>query len=154
MTEQEIEKVVRACITKTPHMSLATVSDGKPWVCEVHFAYDDDLNLYFVSKQATRHCQEIAVNPHVAGNIIKQHPLDEAPNGIYFEGEASAIAPTDEDIDRYISQLARDKAQLADWLQEPNGRRMYKITVSNWAVFGNFDGNGHAKYEFERRQVS
>ena len=48
MDNDEIEKIIREYITKIPHMSLAAVSDNKPWVCEVHFAYDNDLNLYFV----------------------------------------------------------------------------------------------------------
>lgn len=144
-----IEKNVRELVTLTPHMSLATMSCNKPWVCEVHFAYDDDLNLYFVSKQTTRHCQEIAANSHVAGDIIKQHPLTEAPNGLYFEGEAEQIEASPEDIQRYCNALNRDAAQLTEQLKEANEWRMYRIKVTNWAIFGNFDGNGHAKHELQ-----
>ena len=147
MNHNDLEKIVRGLITKTPHMSLATVNGDKPWVCEVHFCYDDDLNLYFVSKETTRHCQEIANNPNVAGNIVKQHPLTEAPNGLYFEGMAKEIATTDEEIEQYCTALGRDQSQLKQQLTEPNGRRMYKITVQKWAIFGNIDGNGHAKHE-------
>jgi uncharacterized protein YhbP (UPF0306 family) len=147
MNSQLIEKSIRELITKTPHLSLATVNKGKPWVCEVHFAYDDELNLYFVSKLSTRHCQEIASNPHVAGNIIKQHPLTEAPSGLYFEGMAEEIVPSEADIARYCTALGRDITQLKEQLSEPNGRRMFRIKVSNWAVFGNIDGSGHAKHE-------
>lgn len=147
MNNQVIEQVIRENITKTPHLSLATVYDNKPWVCEVHFAYNDELNLYFVSKLTTRHCQEIVKNPHVAGNIIKQHPLTEAPNGLYFEGVAEEIDPSEDDVARYCTALGRDVSQLKDQLQEPNGRRMFRIKVSNWAVFGNIDGKGHAKHE-------
>lgn len=145
MTEQDIEKVIREYITKTVHMSLATVSGNKPWVCEVHFAYDNDLSLYFVSNTNTRHCQEIAVSPNVAGSIVRQHALSEAPNGIYFEGTAKMIEATSEDIERYATLLERDSDKLAQWLTED--KRMYKITVNNWAAFGNFDGNGHEKHE-------
>jgi uncharacterized protein YhbP (UPF0306 family) len=151
MNNQDIEKVIREYITKTIHMSLGTVHDNKPWVCEVHFAYDDDLNLYFVSNQSTRHCQEIAKNPNVAGNIVRQHALDEAPNGIYFEGTAGMINAEPEDIERYAGMLKRDADKLAQWLTED--KRMYKITVSNWAVFGDFDGNGHAKHELQWGQI-
>lgn len=147
--EEIIESSIRENIKKSPHLSLATVRDNKPWVCEVHFAYDDDLSLYFVSKLTTRHCQELADNPNVAGNIVKQHPLTEAPNGLYFEGGAQEINPSEEDITRYCTALGRDAQQLKDQLQEPNGRRMFKIRVSNWAVFGNIDGNGHAKHEMQ-----
>lgn len=149
MSNEEIEKVLREYITRTPHMSLATVSGSKPWVCEVHFAHDDNLNLYFVSKQTTRHCQEIAANSYVAGDIIKQHPLTEAPNGLYFEGEAEQIGVSPEDIQRYCNALNRDATQLAEQLKEAEARRMYRIKVTNWAIFGNFDSNGHAKHELQ-----
>ncbi len=66
----DVEKIIREYIDKTIHLSLATSSDNKPWVCEVHFAYDEQLNLYFRSLKSRRHSQEIAKNPNVAGNII------------------------------------------------------------------------------------
>lgn len=147
MNNEVIEKAVRELITASPHMSLATVSNNKPWVCEVHFVSDSDLNLYFVSKVNTRHCKEIAENPNVAGNIVKQHALTEAPSGIYFEGVSKQINPTQDDIKRYVTALDRDIDQLTAQLKEPEGRRMYKIEVSNWAVFGNIDDSGHAKHE-------
>lgn len=143
----DVEKIVREYIDKTVHMSLATVKDNKPWVCEVHFAYDDQLNLYFVSKMPTRHCIEIAANPYVAGNIVKQHGLEELPAGIYFEGVAEMLKdPTEDDISRYCSRLGRDKSEVSPQLNEENGRRMYKITVSNWAAFGKFGEEPMRKY--------
>jgi len=142
-----IESIIRDdLIDKTLHMSLATARDAKPWVCEVHFAYDKDLNLYFVSKTGTRHCRDISDNHHVSGNIVKQHLLTEAPSGLYFEGTAKQIEATTQDIDRFSLRLQRDAAQLSSQLVELNGKRMYKVSVSNWAIFGNFDGSGHVKH--------
>lgn len=145
----DVEKIIREYIDKTVHMSLATVADNKPWVCEVHFAYDEDLNLYFVSKISTRHCQEIEKNSSVAGNIVKQHELAELPNGIYFEGEAEQINASAEDIKRYCSRLGRDEVELTAWLNEGIERKMYKISVNNWAAFGKFDQETLQKYELE-----
>lgn len=149
MDEGSIEKNIRDLITKTPHLSLATVSENRPWVCEVHFAYDEQLNLYFVSKPSTRHCREIENNNNVAGNIIKQHSLSEAPKGLYFEGFAQMIEASDEDIERYATSLRRNFEQIKTQLDEENGRRMYRIVVGNWAVFGDIDGSGHAKRELK-----
>lgn len=139
----DVETIVREYIDKTVHMSLGTATkDGKPWVCEVHFAYDDDLNLYFVSKLTTRHCIEIAENPNVAGNIVRQHPLDEPPGGIYFEGNARVLdSPSERQLDAYCTRLERDKDQLIGQLKEENDRQMYQINVANWAAFGKF-GDG------------
>src|SRR5690606_5100432 len=121
----DVEKVIREYIDKTVHLSLATVSDNRPWVCEVHFAYNNELNLYFVSKLTTRHCREIAANPSVAGNIVKQHGLEESPNGVYFEGLAEIVEkPTNEELDNYCLRHNRNREGLADKLKEENGGRM------------------------------
>ena len=148
MTEPEVEKIIREYVTMTPHMSLATVKNDKPWVCEVHFVADDDLNLYFVSKPEPRHCQEIAGNSYVAGNIVKQHALTESPNGIYFEGQAQAIQAGDTDIRRYCETLGRNTEEVTSFLTD-GVSRMYRISVSNWAAFGNFEGNGNAKHQLQ-----
>ncbi|HLZ15367.1 MAG TPA: hypothetical protein VKQ34_05305 [Candidatus Saccharimonadales bacterium] len=37
----DIEQIIRDYLPDVVHMSLATCKDNKPWVCEVHFAYDD-----------------------------------------------------------------------------------------------------------------
>ncbi len=78
----DIEKIIREYIDKSPHMSLASVSGNKPWVCEVQFAYDEKLNLYFRSLKSRRHSQEIASNSHVAGNIVRQHELGGLPESL------------------------------------------------------------------------
>lgn len=143
----DVEKIVREYIDKTYHMSLATVKENKPWVCEVHFAYDEGLNIYFVSKVDTRHCQEIAKNKYVAGNIVRQHELSEYPGAVYFEGEASMVEnPTEDEVKLYCTRLNRDEQQLVDQLQESGGRKMYKIRIKNWAAFGKFGEDSGKKY--------
>ncbi|HET7640788.1 MAG TPA: pyridoxamine 5'-phosphate oxidase family protein, partial [Ktedonobacteraceae bacterium] len=77
-------------------MSLGTCADGRPWVCEVHFMYDDDLNLYMRTRTTTRHAQEIQMNPQVAGDIVTQHFLNQKPRGVYFEGQAELLDGVDE----------------------------------------------------------
>lgn len=142
----DVEQIVREHIDKTVHMSLATVSDNKPWVSEIHFAYDDDLSLYFVSKQNTRHCQEIANNPAVAGNIVRQHELSEYPGAIYFEGAAEVLEnPTELQIESYCKRLRRDVAQVTAQVQRDSESRMYIISVNNWACFGKFDDSNKGK---------
>jgi len=144
----DVEKIVREYIDKSLHMSLGTSKENKPWVCEVHFCYDEDLNLYFVSLPESRHCKEIADNPFVAGNIAKQHDITESPNGIYFEGTAVALETvSDDEVALYCNRLMRDAVELQGRLAQANGHRMYKIEVKNWAAFGKFGGDKNQKYE-------
>jgi uncharacterized protein YhbP (UPF0306 family) len=92
----DVEQVIRDYLPEVGHMSLGTSSNNRPWVCEVHFTYDDNLNLYFRSLASRRHSQEIAANPNVAGNIVKQFQLGESPVGTYFEGTAQMLTSDEE----------------------------------------------------------
>jgi uncharacterized protein YhbP (UPF0306 family) len=147
----DIEKIIREYIPKIIHMSLATVKDNKPWVSEVHFAYDDDLNLYYRSLLSRRHSKEIANNHSVAGNIVKQHVIGEKAVGVYFEGTAKLLDPGDEQNTAFESIKA--KLQTGDEIFEeamrPDGHQFFKISVDTFYVFGAFNGNPSRKYELK-----
>ncbi|MBP7807230.1 pyridoxamine 5'-phosphate oxidase family protein [Candidatus Saccharibacteria bacterium] len=147
----DVEKVIREYIGKSPHMSLATVSGDKPWVCEVHFAYDENLNLYFRSKPATRHSQEIAINSNVAGNIVRQHALDEYPHAIYFEGTAEMMTDENrfETLCGYFMNLGIGNESMIDDAKKADGHKFYKITVENWYAFGKFGSESGQKHKLE-----
>jgi len=145
----DVEKVVREYIDKTVHMSLATVEGDQPWVCEVHFAYDKDLNLYFISLPTRRHSQEIAANNKVAGNIIDKYELGQPVVGVYFDGSAEMLEAGE---DRKIAVDAiKERLKRADDLESeldsPDGHRIYKIKVKNWYVFGRFGASSGQKHQ-------
>lgn len=147
----DIEKIVREYIDKSIHLSLGTSKDNKPWVCELHFVYDDQLNLYFRSLKSRRHSQAIALNPNVAGNIAKQHTVDEYPHAIYFEGTASMV---DDEQERqklfpvFKNRLGATEDTL-DEAKSEDGHQFYKIIVSNWYAFGKFGLPSGQKYELQ-----
>lgn len=146
-----IELLVREHLNKTFHMSLGTSRDNKPWVCEVHFAYDDDLNIYYRSLTSRRHSQEIADNPSVAGNIVRQFSLEEAPIGVYFEGMAKLLPAGDEQTQafRAISKRQNADESILTEASDPDKHQFYKITVANFYIFGKFDGESSKKYELK-----
>jgi uncharacterized protein YhbP (UPF0306 family) len=135
----DIEKTIREYLPGVIHMSLATSHDNKPWVCEVHFAYDDELNLYFMSKSTRRHSEEIAENPNVAGNIVRQHAVGEKPRGVYFEGKAEMLTNADTAKDIYFKRFNLDKA--------PPEHEFYKITVAKYYLFDSLESSPSQKYE-------
>ena len=144
-----VEEIIREYIDKSLHMSLATTNGDKPWVCEVHFAYDDNLNLYFRSLPSRRHSQEIAENPHVAGNIVRQHALEDYPHAIYFEGTAHEVtdeAQFEKLYGYFNKRLSSDRGIIED-AKNPEGHHFYKIIVENWYAFGKFGGEKGQKYE-------
>jgi uncharacterized protein YhbP (UPF0306 family) len=146
-----IEKTIREYLSQVIHMSLATSSNNKPWVCEVHFTEDDELNLYFRSQISRRHSLEIAENPHVAGNIVRQFGVGEEPLGVYFEGTAKLLEPGsewDKAFDFIKAKQQKDDSIIDD-ARNDDGAKPYKITVENWYVFGRIDGGQMQKHKLE-----
>jgi len=148
-----IEATIRSYLPQVIHMSLATCAHNKPWVFEVHFAYDHDLNLYFRSTPDRRHSQEIAANPNVAGNIVTQHHLGQRVRGVYFEGTAEKLSQVDSDHIAY--QLVAKRFGFGpEILQEAgtdSGHGFYKITVSDYYVFDSYGPGPSAKHHLPWR---
>jgi uncharacterized protein YhbP (UPF0306 family) len=142
MNDQQVEQKIREYIPQIIHMSLATVSDNKPWVCEVHFSYDDDLNLYFASSVESRHGKEIAANPQVAGNIVVQHHRDQKVRCVDFEGIAEILNDVDESHPGYRAYVNRygESEGLLNEIRKDGGVRFFKITVSKYYLFDSYDG--------------
>ncbi|MGB4768109.1 MAG: pyridoxamine 5'-phosphate oxidase family protein [Candidatus Saccharimonas sp.] len=147
-----IEQTIREYLPQVVHLSLATSKDNRPWVCEVHFAYDENLNIYFRSLTSRRHSQDIAANPKVAGNIVRQFAVGEYPLGVYFEGTAELLSSGVAQHKAFELIKARLNASddiLAE-AERPDGHQFYKVTVANWYVFGKL-GNSTSgqKYKLE-----
>lgn len=145
----DIEKIIFEYIDKSIHMSLATVSGDRPWVCEAHFVYDAQLNLYWRSLASRRHSQEIISNSNVAGNIVRQHSLEEYPHAVYFEGTAELL--DDIEQQRMIFPLFQTRLSAEEGIieeaQQEDGHKFYKITVNNWYAFGRFGRSEGLKYK-------
>jgi uncharacterized protein YhbP (UPF0306 family) len=145
----DVEKAIREYLPGVIHMSLATCRENKPWVCEVHYVFDESLNLYFRSKEIRRHSQEIAGNPLVAGNIVEQHSLEQNPRGVYFEGKAEIL--NDIDGDNPVYKLFRDRFDLDEEIIEDakskDGHRLYKISVAKYYLFDSRESKPSQKYE-------
>lgn len=157
MNASEIEKTIHRYLPQVIHMSLATSKDNKPWVCEVHFAYDDDLNLYFRSLTTRRHSQEIAINPNVAGNMVTQHFLSQpGVRAVYFEGIAELLpqgAAQNLANECLSKRLHVDAAKFLDEAARPDGHQFYKITVGMFYLFDSYSSNPSHKYELTWRPI-
>lgn len=145
----DIEQKIREYLPQIIHMSLATCNGNKPWVCEVHFVYDNDLNFYFRSKPNRRHSIEIEVNPDVAGNIVTQHSVEEKPRGIYFEGTAERLIDVDENHPAYTLYCERFETgpEIIAEAKTDKGHAFYKISVQNFCLFDSRESNPSRKYE-------
>lgn len=147
MKDKEIEKIIRQYVPQVIHMSLATSHENKPWECEVHFAYDDELHIYFVSNKDARHSQEIAANPNVAGSIVTQHHKSQKVRGVYFEGKVRPLNSVDKDNVGYLAYVNR----LGGWpglledIADDGSAALYEITVDDFYLFDNYE-SGRGKF--------
>jgi uncharacterized protein YhbP (UPF0306 family) len=152
----DIEKLIREYLPGVFHMSLATCLHNKPWVCEVHYVYDNDLNLYFLSKLSRRHSQEISKNPNVAGDIVKQHATNEKPRGIYFEGTAELMKNVDQNslvYKLYDERFGISPSILNEIKHSESGHKFYKIIPESFVLFDavNFPDNPRQEWVPEQK---
>jgi len=128
---QLIEEYYRDCKT----MQLATVSEGKPWICTVYFANDDVLNLYWMSSRSRQHSREILQNPSVATTVVRDIERKQA---LQITGQAYEVA--DEDLAR-IHGLYTEKYGPKDYdlaamsRHDPDGRAYWVLKpaeISLW----------------------
>jgi uncharacterized protein YhbP (UPF0306 family) len=81
----DLKKLVKDYLPLREVMHLATLKDGKPRLVSVHFAFDEELNIYWVSSRNSQHSQDLRTNKATAVAVL----IDEDKRKcIHFEGEA------------------------------------------------------------------
>lgn len=145
----DVQQTIREYLLEVVHLSLATVDNGKPWICEVHYACDDNLNLYFVSRPSKRHSVEIRQNGVVAGSIVKQHSTKEKVRGVFFEGKAMKIENIDKEHVAYkvfTERFGVDDSLLKSGT-DPDNREFYQISVDTYYLFDSIESKTGEKYK-------
>lgn len=148
-----VEQAIREYLPEIIHMSLATCAGEQPWVCEVHYVVDEDLNIYFRSKPSRRHSQEIARNPRVAGNMVTQHALEDKVRGVYFEGQAELLENVDASYPAYELYCRRfgTGPDILEEARQEDGHKFYKINVQKFYLFDSRESSGQ-KHELPWHQ--
>lgn len=144
----DIEQTTREYLPSVIHMSLATSAHNTPWICELHYAFDDNLNLYFLSRSTARHSLDIHDNPLVAGNIIEQHDGNIKVRGVYFEGTAELLTNVDESHIAYKTYNNRFMCGpgILTETNTDDGHNFYKVSVKNFYLFDNRETNPGQKF--------
>lgn len=86
----DIKSLIKEVLERGYLMSLATVDEGGVWVSDVIYVFDDNLNIYWMSKLHRRHSIAIVKSPKVAGTITVSDQ-GEDNLGIQFGGSAQKI---------------------------------------------------------------
>lgn len=136
-----IEEIIRQSLEQAPVMQLATSLGDQPWVCNIHFYSDKDLNIYWISTVERRHSKEIKQNPKVAATILAHVNTLAEPYviGITVEGVAELIGErVDEQIGAgYVAKHGKDANFLPDIASGKNPHKFYRLKPSQIILFDN-----------------
>lgn len=147
----DLRKLIQEYLEKARLMQVSTSKDNKPWTCSVYFAYDEDLNLYWISLPTTRHSQELRENEHVAGTIVLPHTPGEDVRGLQFEGVAKEITTTDKGFEHalltYAKRMGMKEERQKEITNGTDGHAVYMIDPTSFVLFDtlNFPNNPRQK---------
>jgi uncharacterized protein YhbP (UPF0306 family) len=133
----DVKQLIVDYLKEATLMQLATSVNAQPWVCNVWFAADEELNIYWLSIKDRRHSKEVLQNNKVAGTVALPifKPVDK-PRCVQFQGVASVL--TDQkDIDKAISVYA-DRIFTREKIKEFFATKpyaFYKIKPSLFVLF-------------------
>lgn len=119
-----------ADILKTIRYATIATADknGKPWNSPVAYAFDDQLNLCWVSDKQNQHSQNIRANKQVFIVIYDSTVPDGEGVGVYIDASAVELVDPDEIIRiRKIKKGADYDVDSNEFLGD-SVRRMYKAT--------------------------
>lgn len=119
-----MEELIKQYLTEKKDMQLATIADGKPWICTVYFVYDDDFNLYWTSGRSRQHSIEILKDPQTAVTVVRDNKRKQA---LQITGNAYEVA--DDDLERvhalYQSKYGKKDYDLEEMKQHIADGRSY-----------------------------
>jgi uncharacterized protein YhbP (UPF0306 family) len=83
------EELVRKYIESNEVMQLATEENGQPRICNLHYVFDEENNLYWMSMRNTKHSEALRNNKKTAISIL-QNPDNK--QCVHMEGGAFELS--------------------------------------------------------------
>lgn len=119
-------------------MQLATVREGKPWICSVYFVLHEQ-KFYWLSFPERRHSMDIVDDKNVAITIaLKQ---DKPVIGVQAEGTADRVSDVDEMtsvLTVYIEKYGQGKDFVQRFLAGENQHQLYRMTPNRVMLFDEY----------------
>lgn len=119
-------------------MQIATIHDGKPWICTVYFVLLDK-KFYWLSLPERRHSKDIATNGDVAIAIAIKH--NKPVVGIQAEGGAESISDEGEvtaALAVYVEKYGQGRDFVERFLAGENLHQLYAMTPRKVMLFDEY----------------
>jgi uncharacterized protein YhbP (UPF0306 family) len=145
----DLKQLIESYCSDCKVMQLATLDEGKPWICTVYFVHDDQFNLYWMSGRSRQHSREILKNPAVAAAIVKDPVRKQA---LQIVGSAYEVA--DDELERvhglYTVKYGPKDYDLNQIMQRaPDSRAYWMLKPNNIFIWDevNFPDSPKQKYQ-------
>lgn len=135
-----LEKQILEYLAEAKIMQLATSQNGRPWICNVWFAFDNDMNIYWLSAKNRRHSKELKDNPYTAISICWPRSPEESDKGaLQIEGCTEELKNS-LDISRamklYLGRRFFTTKQIKDFItQLDRPHRFYRLKPERIVLF-------------------
>lgn len=147
----KLSKLIKDYLAHARLMQVSTAKDNQPWTCSVYFAYDNDLNLYWISTPQRRHSQEIATNEKVGGTIVLPHSSGQEVRGLQFQGVGKRATGEDmkKAMDAYAARIGMKEERKHKILNGKDVHVAYMIKPTMFVLFDevNFPDNPRQEYK-------
>ncbi len=149
----DLKNLIQEHVKTARVMHLATAINNNPWVCNIHFYTDDDLNFYWISTPERRHSQEIKQNQHVSAAIKVHEDTPDEPYviGISVEGKAELLTQkaAKKIAIGYKNKLNKTQTSLDDIFAGRNPHKFYRMKPEKFVLFDNknFPDNPRQEYK-------
>lgn len=148
---KNLRKLIEDYLKEAKLMQLATSSNNQPWVCNVWFAADKDLNIYWFSSTTRRHSKEVLKNKKVAAAIVLPHTPKDTARGLQLEGTAEVVKDKKTILKAILLFTGRifTKNQIELFMKNKKWpHSFYKIKPTRFVLFDavNFPENSRQEY--------
>lgn len=146
------EDLIRQYLPQANLMQLATSVNDQPWVATVHYYSDQDLNIYWISREDRQHSKHIASNPKVAAAIlVHENTIEEKyVIGISVEGTAELLGSdvSSEIGQAFIAKHNRTPAPMEDIVSGQSPHKFYRMKPSKLVLFDSKNFSGDPRQEW------
>ncbi len=148
----DLKQLIKDYLEKARLLQVATSRDNQPWVCNVYFAFDENLNLFWISTPQRRHSQEIENNEKVAGTIVLPHTPGDKVRGIQFQGTAKKLTQPDEmkhAMNIYAARMSTKEERVQNILSGKDNHVPYQIKPTLFVLFDEVNFPDSPRQEFK-----
>ena len=118
--------------------AVSTVTeDCKPESAFVYYAFDENLNIYFITRAGSRKYKNGIKNPNVSFVAFTENP----PKTLQLEGTLSVVMDPKDQIKLFpeLVTLATERNLVPPISQMDTSEVMFMKITPNWVRFGNFE---------------